>query len=99
MWLIALAPAAEWTVELGADVTPSPHLVGTFAVREASWQAGLYTDTVDLRWTPSWEHGRGWVAALGAVLEQGLPTLRWLGARRSTSRSRRWVRRCRRSLQ
>lgn len=77
MWLIALATAAEWTVELGADVTPSPHLVGTFAVREASWQAGLYTDTVDLRWTPSWEYGRGWVAARGQFGAAGLMISPW----------------------
>lgn len=71
------AESVEWTAELGADVQTTSHGLLTVAVRKGPWSAGLYTDTLDLRWSPESDRGRSWVAARAEFGAAGLMITPW----------------------
>lgn len=84
MTLLMLASAfaaegesVEWTAQLGADVQTTAHGLLTVAVRKGPWSAGLYTDTLDLRWSPESETGRSWIAAGVELGAAGLMITPW----------------------
>ena len=59
------AQAAEWRADGGAQIDSDSHGIVDFALRWKTWQLGLYTDTLELRWQPEGEHGRAWLALRG----------------------------------
>ncbi|MFT4625664.1 MAG: hypothetical protein ACI8PZ_004333 [Myxococcota bacterium] len=59
----APAPAAEWRVAVGAQADADSHGILDLGWRRGAWSVELLTDTVDGRWSPSWDGGRAWVAA------------------------------------
>ncbi len=55
----------EWRGALGSQVDADPHGIVDLGWRQGSWSVELLTDTVDARWSPSWERGRGWLGLRG----------------------------------
>ncbi len=80
MWLlISTALAGPWDVSfaLGADVNETPHGLANVEVRRGDWTAGLLTDTLQVRWDPSGDRGRAWLAARGELGAAGLMITPW----------------------
>ncbi|MCP4804435.1 MAG: hypothetical protein GY913_01560 [Proteobacteria bacterium] len=73
------APTRETTVafQVGADINASPHGLLTVEARRRDVTLGLYTDTVQLRWDPSLETGRAWLAARSEFGVAGLMPSPW----------------------
>ena len=81
VWLTA-AWALEWRAQLGGEINADPHGTVDFGVRDARWSVQWLTDTLDIRATPSWDKGRGWVAARSEFGAAGLFISPWTwGAR------------------
>lgn len=60
---IAISAPVELRALAGAQIDSDSHGEFDVGVRSGPWSAELYTDTLDLRWSPAHEHGRSWVAA------------------------------------
>ncbi|NOY25642.1 MAG: hypothetical protein GXP62_07190 [Oligoflexia bacterium] len=79
--LLLLAPAQagdlQWRATLGAQVDADSHGTADVGVRQGDWSAQLLTDTVDLRWSPSGDRGRAWVAIRAEALATGLFISPW----------------------
>ena len=75
--LLSSAFAAEWTVEAGADIAPSSHGVLNVYRVSGPWSGGLYTDTLELRYSPSGDRGRSWAAVRAEGGAAGLMISPW----------------------
>ena len=76
------AASWQWRGGLGLETSATPHAVVDLELRNGPWSIALQTDTLDLRYNESVEHGRWWVggrlAAFAAELfispwENGAP--------------------------
>lgn len=59
------APAWSWHADAGGEIAEEFHGIANAGVRRGPWSAELYTDTVELRWDPSGDRGRAWLALRG----------------------------------
>ncbi len=77
------APADARPIEIralaGALVEVQTHGEADFGVRRGPWSAELYTDTLDLHWSPDFECGRGWVDVRAEGAVAGLMLTPWSG--------------------
>ncbi len=73
--------AADYTLAMAAHADASPHAVLDVVVRHRDFQVGLYTDTIDARWTPSGDRGKGWLGVRGAAAAAGLMISPWQDGR------------------
>ena len=89
MLLLSLASAQDspWRLEVGADVQATSHGVLTVAWRQEDLSAGLYTDTLELRWSPEDEGGRAWLAGRVEVGAAGLMISPWTDGAPDPSRA------------
>lgn len=78
-WLSTIAMAAPWVVsgELGGEFNRDPHGIVNVSATSGDWTAALITDTVDLRYAPSWDGGRAWAAARVATFAAGMVIGPW----------------------
>lgn len=67
----------DWRFALGGQFDSDSHGIADFGLRGRSWSAELLTDTLDLRWTPSGERGRAWVALRAEAAAAGLFITPW----------------------
>lgn len=75
--LHALASELEWRAALGGQLDADSHGILDVGVRGGDLSAELQTDTLDLRWAPSGERGRAWVALRGEAGAAGLFISPW----------------------
>lgn len=76
---LATASAAPWQsrLEIGAHIGQMPNGLFTIAGRSGPWEIGLYTDTLEAKYAPSFDHGRAWVAVRAEFAMAGLLSSRW----------------------
>ncbi len=77
--LLATALAGDWEMaaSVGAEVDRSPHGTFDLALRKDALTLGIYTDTLEVRYAPSFTRGRAWVAARAELAAAGLMITRW----------------------
>jgi hypothetical protein len=54
-----MADVVEWRAAAGGQLETEGHGLVDAGVRKGDLAAVLYTETLDLRWSPTWAHGRG----------------------------------------
>ena len=73
----ARADGLAWRAALGAQLDSDSHGMADVGLRRDRWSLELLTDTVDLRYAPSDEHGRAWVALRLEAVATGLFISPW----------------------
>lgn len=68
---------SAWSFAAGGQIEASSHGVLDLAWRRGPWSAGLYTDTLELRWAPEDREGRAWLALRGEGGAAGLVSTVW----------------------
>jgi len=79
---LALAPPAaaaevQWRAALGAQLDSDSHAIADVGVRSGPWSVELLTETLDLRYAPSGDHGRAWIALRAEAAATGLFISPW----------------------
>lgn len=74
----AAEPSVEWRFHGGAQIDAQPAGVLDLGVRTSDVSLQLFTDTLDLRWSPEWDRGRAWVAGRAEYGAVGLLHAPWL---------------------
>lgn len=74
----ALCAPVEIRALAGAQIDSDSHGEVDVGVRSGAWSAEVYTDTIDLRWSPTYERGRSWVAMRAEGFAAGLMITPWL---------------------
>lgn len=69
----------EWRAMVGGEFNADPHGALDFGWRTEDWQFQLVTDTIDARWQPEHDRGRGWVALRAQAGAAGLMISPWAG--------------------
>jgi len=64
-WLFATALAWEFHGEVGAEINQAPFGVFNAGARTDKISIELITDTIDVRWTPTFKKGRAWLGFRG----------------------------------
>jgi hypothetical protein len=82
-----VSDAVEWRADAGAALGAGAFGVLDLGVRRGPWSAELFTDTLDLRWSPSGPKGRGWVGARAAAWSAGFLPFTWTDGARDPGRS------------
>ncbi len=78
VWLAASAFAgATWTAQVGGEFNAQPHGIANVGFETETVSAGLITDTLEVRYKPSGERGRGWVAGRVELGAAGLMISPW----------------------
>lgn len=78
--LMEMLPLAlHYHLSLGGDISQQGHGDVNFGVQGELFSAELQTDTLDLRWTPSGEHGRAWLGLRGAAFAAQMLITPWSG--------------------
>jgi hypothetical protein len=90
IFLVGAALAADgFTVRGGVHVAPYSHGVGDVVWTRSPWTVGFYSDTLEVRWGPSRDRGRSWVAARGEYGAAGLLISPWTDGEKDPARARR----------
>ena len=67
----------EWRASAGAQIDSATHGTVDAGVRRGPFSVELFTDTLELKWSPESEHGRFWIAARGEAYAAGLLISPW----------------------
>ncbi len=74
----AHASPAEYRALAGTQVDADSHGEVDLGVRSGPWSAELFTETLDLRYAPTWDRGRASVAMRAEGFAAGLLTSPWV---------------------
>ena len=79
LWVLSVTTggAAEWRGQLGGEFNADSHGIVDVGVRGGEFAAELLTDTLDLRWQPESDRGRGWLGPRVATFAGNLLISPW----------------------
>lgn len=90
-WILATAALADdgwsWRGRLGAQIDAGTRGLSEFEFRRGDVTLALFTNALDVRWTPSTDRGRGWVGARLEPVLAGLFFARWTDGAPDPTRS------------
>ncbi|MBM4366604.1 MAG: hypothetical protein FJ102_10355 [Deltaproteobacteria bacterium] len=73
----ALAGPVEWRALGGTQVDADSHGEVDLGLRSGPWVGEIYTDTLDLRWAPTWDRGRAAIGVRAEAFAAGLLVTPW----------------------
>ena len=82
----------EWRAAAGAEIETEGHGLVDLGFRSGDWSAEIFTETLDLRYTRTWEHGKLSVGLRGSAFAQGMWITPWTnGAPDDTRKQQSWA--------